>query len=51
MVASLGRLPAEGDEVDADGHKLTVTELDGRRIARILVAPRPEARSERQVTP
>jgi putative hemolysin len=51
MVARLGRLPAEGDDVDADGHKLTVTELDGRRIARILVAPRPEARSERQVTP
>ncbi len=51
MVARLGRLPAQGDDVDADGHKLTVTELDGRRIARILVAPRPEPRSERQVTP
>jgi putative hemolysin len=40
LVASLGRLPAEGDHVDLDGHKLTVTELDGRRIARIRVAPR-----------
>ena len=64
MVARLGRLPAEGDDVDSGGHTLTVTELDGRRIARILVAPRsrpgpdsrsersgPEPRSERQVTP
>jgi hypothetical protein len=45
--------------VDADGHQLTVTELDGRRVARVLVAPRtearpeprPEPRSESQVTP
>ncbi len=39
MVASLGQLPSEGDHVDANGHKLTVTELDGRRIARVRVAP------------
>ncbi|HEY2576598.1 MAG TPA: hemolysin family protein [Streptosporangiaceae bacterium] len=51
MVARLGRLPAEGDDVDANGHKLTVTELDGRRIARILVAPRAPSGPERQVTP
>jgi putative hemolysin len=46
MVASLGQLPAEGDHVDVNGHRLTVTELDGRRIARVRVAPRPEPRTE-----
>ena len=39
MVARLGQLPGEGDHVDLNGHKLTVTELDGRRIARIRVTP------------
>ena len=39
MVAALGELPAEGDHVEADGHRLTATELDGRRIARVRVAP------------
>ena len=42
MVASLGQVPAEGDHVEADGHRLTATELDGRRIARIRVTPRSE---------
>jgi putative hemolysin len=42
MVASLGQLPAEGDHVDTGGHRLTATELDGRRIARIRVTPRGE---------
>jgi hypothetical protein len=28
--------------VEADGHRLTATELDGRRIARIRVTPRSE---------
>jgi putative hemolysin len=49
MVATLGQLPATGDHVDIDGHRLTATELDGRRIARIRVTPRSEPRPERQV--
>jgi putative hemolysin len=48
MVASLGQLPVAGDHVDMDGHRLTVTELDGRRIARVRVTPRSGPRSERQ---
>src|SRR5579875_106430 len=55
IVARLGRLPSAGDHVDVGSHKLTVTELDGRRIARVRVAaqpepapqPRPEPRTER----
>jgi putative hemolysin len=42
MVASLGQLPSVGDHVDADGHRLTATELDGRRVARVKVTPRSE---------
>jgi len=49
MVASLGQLPSAGDHVDIDGHRLTATELDGRRIARVRVTPRSEPRTERQM--
>jgi putative hemolysin len=48
LVARLGQLPAEGDHVDAGDHKLTVTELDGRRISRIRVTPSTEEPPERQ---
>lgn len=41
MIARLGRLPETGDIVDVDGNTLTVTEMDGRRIARVLVALAP----------
>ena len=40
VLAALGDLPKRGDSVQADGHTITVTELDGRRIARLRVAPR-----------
>jgi putative hemolysin len=39
VIAALGKLPARGDWVEVSGHRLAVTELDGRRIARIRVAP------------
>jgi putative hemolysin len=42
LVARLGQLPARDDHVDLNGHRLTVTELDGRRIARVRVTPRAE---------
>jgi len=42
LVSRLGSLPTVGAWVDEAGHRLTVTELDGRRIARIQVAPLPE---------
>jgi len=50
MVATLGQLPAEGDHVDADSHRLTATELDGRRIARIRVTPRSERQADHDRT-
>lgn len=37
VMAELGRVPAIGDEVQLDGHKLRVEALDGRRVAAIRV--------------
>jgi putative hemolysin len=37
LAARLGRVPAEGDEAPVDGHLLTVTKMDGRRVARVRV--------------
>jgi putative hemolysin len=37
----LGHLPQPGEFVDVMGSRLTVLELDGRRIARLRVAPTP----------
>jgi putative hemolysin len=41
VLAALGDLPAAGDSVQAPGHTITVTELDGRRIARLRVTANP----------
>ena len=42
VVSELGALPTIGATVEVAGHVLTVTELDGRRVARIEVAPLEE---------
>jgi putative hemolysin len=42
VLAQLGRLPEVGDAIEVEGRTMTVIELDGRRIARILVSPPPE---------
>jgi putative hemolysin len=39
VLAMLGQMPAVGDAVEVDGHRLTVTEMDARRIARVRVGP------------
>jgi putative hemolysin len=41
VLAALGDLPAPGDSVQVPGHTITVTELDGRRIARLRVTASP----------
>lgn len=38
----LARLPVAGDTVDVEGHRLTVTRLDGRRVAVLHADPRPD---------
>src|SRR4051794_28025686 len=42
VLAELGRLPEVDDTVDVAGRTIRVVELDGRRIARLLVGPPPE---------
>jgi len=37
VLAALGHLPSQGDSVQVAGHTIAVTELDGRRIARLRV--------------
>jgi magnesium and cobalt exporter, CNNM family len=43
VIAALGKLPSTGDWVEVSGHRLTVAEMDGRRIARIRVSPAGDA--------
>jgi putative hemolysin len=42
IVAVLGHLPEVGEAVDVAGHRLTVEELDGRRVARVRVSRAPD---------
>jgi putative hemolysin len=37
LLAALGHLPRTGESAELDGSRLTVTELDGRRIAKVKV--------------
>jgi putative hemolysin len=39
VMATLGHVPRPGEAVEIDGHRLEVTELDGRRVARVRVTP------------
>jgi putative hemolysin len=40
LASALGRVPGVGDSVVVGDHELLVTELDGRRVDRIMVRPR-----------
>ena len=48
VMAALGHLPRTGEAVEVDGHRLTVTELDGRRVARVRVDPVEKTDRERE---
>jgi putative hemolysin len=39
VMAALGHVPGVGEAVEADGHRLEVSELDGRRVSRVRVTP------------
>jgi len=41
IMAALGRMPKNGDVVEHDGLRLTVLRVEGRRVARVRVTPRP----------
>jgi putative hemolysin len=42
VMAEIGRLPQIGDVVEHDGFRLEVTEIDGRRAARLRITPPPK---------
>jgi putative hemolysin len=42
VMAEIGRLPRPGDWIAYEGFRLEVTEVDGRRAARIRITPPPE---------
>ncbi len=46
----LGRVPSVGDSLEAHGHRFTVVEMDGRRVARVRVAP-PTPTADDRATP
>ncbi len=48
LLAALGHLPGEGESVEVSGRKLAVTQLDGRRIARVRVGQAGAAADRRQ---
>jgi putative hemolysin len=41
VAARLGKVPAVGEDVPFDGRKITVTEMDGRRVARVRISRLP----------
>ena len=41
LMARLGRLPTVGDHVDIDERRITVREIEGRRVGRVLVSAIP----------
>jgi putative hemolysin len=51
LLAVLGHLPAEGEWAQLADHKLTVTKLDGRRIARVRVGQAAPATAEARPGP
>jgi putative hemolysin len=46
LMARLGRLPQTGDAVEIEGHRISVTEVDGRRASRLRVEPLPPTQTE-----
>jgi len=52
VLASLGHVPGDGETVEVAGRKLIVTEMDGRRIARVRVGkPAAAADADQQPGP
>ena len=42
LMAELGHIPQLGETVEVAGYRLTVSELDGRRVARVRVSAPPD---------
>jgi putative hemolysin len=51
VLAALGEMPELGDSVQVPGYTISVTEMDGRRIARLRVIPGKSADEQRENPP
>ena len=51
LLAALGHLPGEGESVDVSGRRLAITQLDGRRIARVRVSQAAPAAADARPEP
>jgi CBS domain containing-hemolysin-like protein len=51
LLAALGHLPGEGESVDVSGRRLAITQLDGRRIARVRVGQTVPAAADARPEP
>jgi len=51
LLAALGHLPGEGESVDVSGRRLAITQLDGRRIARVRVGQAVPAAADARPEP
>src|SRR5213593_960730 len=49
VTAQVGRMPRPGDKVAVAGYDLTVSEIKGRRVTKVLAARRPDVRAETAV--
>ncbi len=50
VMAALGRMPVVGDRVEVPGFELAVTEMDGRRVARVRIQRRSGQGADAAVT-
>jgi CBS domain containing-hemolysin-like protein len=46
VTAHVGRMPRPGDKVAVEGYDLTIAEIKGRRVTKVLAARRPDVRPE-----
>jgi putative hemolysin len=51
LLAALGHLPGEGESVEVSGRRLAITQLDGRRIARVRVGQNGSAAADARPEP
>lgn len=47
VMSILGRVPAEGDELEVDKYRITVTKMDGLRVDRLLIEPKDNSSPEK----
>ncbi len=51
VIHQLGRLPAVDESIEALGHRFTVTELDGRRVAKVRLSALPATEPAAETAP